>query len=70
MENTEPSNSLDELFSTAPFDLTDGQILQIVLNLRAKRENWLAAEKVPKAAKVKAEPKAAPIQLDLGDLGL
>ncbi len=61
--------SLNQLFSTAPDELTDAQVDKIVLALEQDRKKFLEAEAAPKAAK-KAPKVAADPGLSIDDLEL
>jgi hypothetical protein len=63
--------SLDELFSRDPLGLSDQDIEQIVVELRAQRERFNAAEATGKRpTTAKPAKTAAPEGLSLLDLGL
>lgn len=60
-------NSINQLFSMEPSELTNEQIDSMVVELRKQRESWNATEKA-KASKPKAPTTAAAIDDLLRDL--
>lgn len=75
-----PSQSLSELFSLDPLQLTSSDVAQICLELRKQRETWLQEESLVKAAgkgrvstTIASKPKVKPGKLtdsELASLGL
>ena len=65
------TNTLAELFTKDPLQMTDQDLDRIIEYNRQTRAAYLAGQKsAGNPKKIKSEKKSAPVQLDLGDLDL
>lgn len=73
-ETGKPEISLTELFDIDPNDLSDAQVQSIVVELRKRREEFIADEKSGKNKKrseqERAEAKTRSQSVGLADIGL